>query len=238
MKRILWLIALLWASFAVGAQTEPERKSILADVTVSTQVSILEVDCEDELKARVKEAQALGLFEAEYKKVLGTMRRLATHPESLGFRESTSNEVRTHVLTQLQGLRRLHEVNALLKTFQRTYVFVDLEKEEQQQWLFSYLKQKEKRRAPTEAHERIVAVGGHLQRNAKALQRRIYFDQMGRLSSRLGVKSVPSVVKVFIEKEALTARIETFAVTKADKAKKFTQGGEDALQPTNTEKNQ
>ncbi|HGJ5881471.1 type-F conjugative transfer system protein TraW [Arsenophonus nasoniae] len=86
--------------------------------------------------------------------------------------------------------------------FNQTLYFIDGDDPKQVAWMQA--------QQPQTLLYKIILVGGDVAKAADSLNRRVYFDQQGVLSRKLGLTTVPS--KVTAAASGLRLRIETFPV--------------------------
>lgn len=86
--------------------------------------------------------------------------------------------------------------------FKQTLYFIDGDDPKQLAWM--------QVQQPQTLQVKVILVGGHVAKTADTLNTRVYFDQQGVLSRKLGLTAVPS--KVTVAPSGVRLRIETFPV--------------------------
>ena len=89
--------------------------------------------------------------------------------------------------TYPQQIRQYH---IQLPKWQGHFIFLNGDDTQQLNWAFKMMDKLDK----AHAQYKFVLINGNIKDSSELLQSRVYFDQYGNLSSRFGIKHVPSIV--------------------------------------------
>jgi conjugal transfer pilus assembly protein TraW len=165
---------------------------------------IAEKDLLEHIFSRLKVLQETGKLEMEQKKVTERIKEMISHPQPIS--GITPTQVRreyqfdptitvTRDLTDHRGqvfAKKGEQFNPLDRiSFSKPLLFIDGDDEKQVQWAVSKTKD-----TSIQGHEfsKVILVKGAPLELGKRLNREIYFDQHGVLTTKLGIEHVPAIV--------------------------------------------
>ena len=179
---------------------------VVQDEVLSALHPVVEPDWLSLLENKAREAQRLGLIEAERKKTQQLFKAHAARPVEVLLPKAEKIEKRRDVIFGASRSRIMNdEQRSLIAGFQRTYVFINADDEDEVKWLLDCLGfegQDIKKRADAmdfamkAAEVRVVAVAGDVIRLSERLKTRVWADQGGVLVKRFGVTARPSIVQL------------------------------------------
>lgn len=175
------------------------------DLRVANTAPIIEPDWELLLKARVAEADRLGLLRSEQRKTAETMKRHAQTPVDLKLPKARVGTKRRMVILDADAVRSMATpVKDVLSGFTRGYVFFNADDPVQREFVMKL--------PSVGSGMRPVATAGNVSEASRAMNLRLYADQGGVLMRRFALKAVPTVVVLTFDGRELAAEIEEAAL--------------------------
>lgn len=175
------------------------------DLRVANTAPIIEPDWELLLKARVAEADRLGLLRSEQRKTAETMKRHAQTPVDLKLPKARVGTKRRMVILDADAVRSMATpVKDVLSGFTRGYVFFNADDPVQRKFVMKL--------PSIGSGMRPVATAGNVSEASRAMNLRLYADQGGVLMRRFALKAVPTVVVLTFDGRELAAEIEEAAL--------------------------
>lgn len=175
------------------------------DLRVANTAPIIEPDWELLLKARVAEADRLGLLRSEQRKIAETMKRHAQTPVDLKLPKARVGTKRRMVILDADAVRSMATpVKDVLSGFTRGYVFFNADDPVQRKFVMKL--------PSVGSGMRPVATAGNVSEASRAMNLRLYADQGGVLMRRFALKAVPTVVVLTFDGRELAAEIEEAAL--------------------------
>ena len=215
--RFSWVVLALFAPVAfVRAQAADSNSHILWDQTLAPMSSILEPDAERVLVAALEGARDAGILTQKARATQRGLKRHAHHPVELALPVTTAEEdgvleTQSTLLLTRQVLQTTPaSVRGVFDGYRRSYVFLDADDRLQREW---WCRTGEKLAG---AEARIVVTGGSPEELARALKRPVWADQGGVLTRRFDLTGVPSLVRLSLQKEGVTAQVTRFAVARQE----------------------
>lgn len=234
--RFPWVVLALFAPVAfVGAQTADSNLHILWDQTLAPMAEILEPDAERVLVAALSGAREAGILRQKARETQKGLKRHAQHPVELALPVTTAEEdgvletQSTLLLTREVLQTTPASVRGVFAGYRRSYVFLDAGDRLQRAW---WRRTGEKLAG---ADARIVVTGGSPEELARAFKRPVWADQAGALTRRFDLTGVPSLVRLSLQKEGVTAQVTRFSVAReAGQSEKNDDRATKASSPTPT----